>query len=182
MNNAGIWLEPDVGRLLSQDGHELHFQVNYLSAFLLTELLLPRLRESAPARIVNVSSGAQRPIDWDDVMMENGYSDGRGYAQSKLAQIIHTVVLAEELEGTGVTVNALHPATMMNTNMVLSRGANTRDSVEEGRDAVLYLMNTPDLGTGLYFNGTRESRANAQAYDADAQRRLMELSRRLVGG
>jgi len=181
VNNAGIWLTPEQGRRVSADGHELHFAVNYLSHYLLTRMLLPLLVESAPARIVNVASAAQRPIDFDDVMLERDYSDGRGYAQSKLAQILFTVDLARELEGTGVTVNALHPATMMNTSMVLSRGAETRSSVDDGTDAVLNLIDTADLGTGRYFNGTRPAQANAQAYDEDALRRLRRLSDELVG-
>ncbi len=181
VNNAGIWLEPSDGRLLSADGHELHFQVNYLSGFLLTRMLLPLLRQSAPARIVNVSSGAQRPIDFDDPMMTRGYSDGRGYAQSKLAQILFTFDLAQELAGTGVTANTLHPATMMDTNMVLSRGATARSSVDEGAAAVMNVITGSDVGTGQYFNGTRPARANAQAYDPTARERLRELSEELTG-
>jgi NAD(P)-dependent dehydrogenase (short-subunit alcohol dehydrogenase family) len=134
---------------LSQDGHELHFQVNYLSGFLLTRELLPLLKNSAPARIVNVPSIAQRPIDFDEVMLEEGYSDGRAYAQSKLAQIMFTIDPSTELEGTGVTANALHPATMMDTDMVLERGARARSSVEEGTEAVLHLVSEEDLGTGI---------------------------------
>jgi NAD(P)-dependent dehydrogenase (short-subunit alcohol dehydrogenase family) len=179
VNNAGIWLEGP--RQLSADGHELHFQVNYLSGFLLTHELLPLLRESAPARIVNVSSIAQRPIDFDDVMLENGYSDGRAYAQSKLAQVMFTMDLAAELQGTGVTVNALHPATMMDTDMVLERGAQARTSVEEGAEAVLFLVDTPDLGSGGYFNQTTPARGNAQAYDEEARARLRALAEGLTG-
>jgi NAD(P)-dependent dehydrogenase (short-subunit alcohol dehydrogenase family) len=182
VNNAGIWLPAERGRELSRAGHELHFAVNYLSHYLLTRTLLPLLEASAPARIVNVASGAQRPIDFDDVMMERGYSDGRGYAQSKLAQVLHTFDLARRLEGTGVSVNALHPATMMNTPMVLSRGAQTRSSVEEGRDAVIHLITSPEMGTGGYFNGTRPARAHAQAYDEEARARLRTLSDDLVDG
>ncbi len=89
VNNAGLGSAPDE-RLLSEEGHELRFQVNYLAPFLLTNLLKARIIESAPARIVNVSSLAQRPIDWDDVMIENDFSGGRAYGQSKLAQVGHT--------------------------------------------------------------------------------------------
>ena len=180
VNNAGIWLEGP--RQLSADGHELHFQVNYLSGFLLTRELLPLLRRSAPARIVNVSSIAQRPIDFDDVMLEAGYSDGRAYAQSKLAQVMFTFDLAVELEGTGVTVNALHPATMMDTDMVLERGAQARASVADGAEAVLHLVNGSGLGSGGYFNQTAPARGNDQAYDEAARARLRALAERLTGG
>jgi NAD(P)-dependent dehydrogenase (short-subunit alcohol dehydrogenase family) len=180
VNNAGIWLEGP--RQLSADGHELHFQVNYLSGFLLTRELLPLLRESSPARVVNVSSIAQRPIDFDDVMLENGYSDGRAYAQSKLAQVMFTIDLAAEFKGTGVTVNALHPATMMDTDMVLERGAQARASVDEGAEAVMFLVDAPDLGSGGYFNQMVPARGNAQAYDEEARDRLRALAVRLTGG
>jgi NAD(P)-dependent dehydrogenase (short-subunit alcohol dehydrogenase family) len=180
VNNAGIWLEGP--RRLSEDGYELHFQVNYLATWLLTESLADLLRRSAPARVVNVASIAQRPIDFDDVMLESGYSDGRAYAQSKLAQIMITRVHARELEDYGVTVNALHPATMMDTNMVLSRGARPRASVDEGADAVLHLIDAPDLGTGGYFDGTEPARPHEQAFDTEALARLVELSREWTGG
>jgi NAD(P)-dependent dehydrogenase (short-subunit alcohol dehydrogenase family) len=181
VNNAGIWLERDAGRQVSADGHELHFQVNYLSGFLLTRLLLPRLRTSAPARIVNVSSVAQRPIDFDDVMLEHGYSDGRAYAQSKLAQVMFTFDLARELADGGVTVDAVHPATMMNTDMVLERGARPRSTVDEGADAVMNLIAPSEPGTGRYFNGLRPADANEQAYDVEARARLRRLSEALTG-
>jgi NAD(P)-dependent dehydrogenase (short-subunit alcohol dehydrogenase family) len=181
VNNAGIWLEGE-DRQLSADGHELHFAVNYLSHWLLTRELLPLLRGSAPARIVNVASGAQQAIDFDDVMLTRRYSAGRGYAQSKLAQVLFTFDLARELEGTGVTVNALHPATMMNTTMVLSRGARAQSSVEEGAAAVLNLIEADDLGSGRYFDGLRPARAHSQAYDDEARARLRRLSEALAGG
>jgi NAD(P)-dependent dehydrogenase (short-subunit alcohol dehydrogenase family) len=181
VNNAGIWLTAEQGRQTSADGHELHFAVNYLSHYLLTRLLLPLITETPSARIVNVASGAQQPIDFDDVMLEQNYSDGRGYAQSKLAQILFTIDLARELESAGVKVNALHPATMMNTTMVLSRGATSRSSVEEGVAAVMHLITAPEVGTGQYYNGTREGRANAQAYDEAARERLRRLSDELTG-
>ncbi len=179
INNAGIASAP--AGALSEDGHELVFQVNHLSHFLLTRMLLPRILESAPSRLVNVSSGAQTPIDFDDVMLENGFSGGRAYAQSKLAQILFTIDLAEELEGKDVIVNALHPATYMNTPMITRGGGTPRATVAEGADAVMQLVTSPDIGSGGYFNGLRRSRANAQAYDEEARAKLWELSVELTG-
>ncbi|MGY8777093.1 MAG: SDR family NAD(P)-dependent oxidoreductase [Longimicrobiales bacterium] len=178
VNNAGIWLEGP--RQLSDDGHELHFQVNYLSSFLLTRELLPLLRQSAPSRIVHVSSVAQQPIDFSNVMLEDDYSDGRAYAQSKLAQIMLTFDLAEELAGSGVTTNAVHPASMMDTDMVLERGARARSSVHDGVDAVMHVLAGENIGTGGYFNQTTPTRAHLQAYDADARERLRTLAERLT--
>ena len=171
INNAGIASAPN-GRALSEDGHELTFQVNHLSHFLLTRMLLSRLLESAPSRIVNVSSGAQQPIDFDDVMLENGFSGVRAYAQSKLAQVLFTFDLSEELEGSGVIVNTLHPATYMDTPMVTRGGGTPRATVAQGADAVMQLVTSPDIGSGGYFNGLRRSHANAQAYDEEARARL----------
>jgi len=180
VNNAGIWLDgPD--RQLSADGHELHFQVNYLSAFLLTRELLPLIVASAPARVVNVSSVAQRAIDFDDVMLTRGYDDGRAYAQSKLAQVMFALDLAHELRGRDVTVVALHPATMMNTDMVLERGARPRSSVEEGVEAVMQAITSADVESGTYYRGLVPARANEQAYDEGARTRLRQLSERLTG-
>lgn len=181
INNAGIWLDGAEGRKLSADGHEMHFAVNYLSGFLLTRLLLPRIVSSSPSRIVNVSSGAQTPIQFDDVMLERGYSDSRGYAQSKLAQVMFTIDLAAELAGKSVTVTALHPATFMNTNMVLSRGAAPRSTVEAGADAVVNLVTAPGIESGSYYNGIRPAPPNAQALDADARAKLRKLSEELTG-
>jgi NAD(P)-dependent dehydrogenase (short-subunit alcohol dehydrogenase family) len=180
VNNAGFGRAPNE-RMVSQDGLEFRLQVNHLSHFMLTRMWLPLLRESAPSRIVNVSSGAQTPIDFDDVMLERGTFDGgRAYAQSKLAQIMFTLDLAEELEGTGVIVNALHPATFMDTRMVERAGIEPQSTVDEGADAVMQLI-TGDVGSGGYFNGLRAARANAQAYDEEARRRLRELSEELTG-
>ncbi|MDH3206007.1 MAG: SDR family NAD(P)-dependent oxidoreductase [Gemmatimonadota bacterium] len=181
VNNAGIWLSGDNERHESEDGLELSFAVNYLAGYLLTDMLLPLIPRTAGSRIVNVASGAQSPIDFDDPMIRNGYSGGRSYGQSKLAQILHAFDLAEELDGTGIKVNALHPATLMDTNMVRSAGVRPRSSVEDGLEAVLDLIVPVDLGTGGYYNGTRESRANAQAYDTAARASLRRLSDNLVG-
>ena len=179
VNNAGIGSSP-ARRLVSEDGHELRFQVNYLSHFLLTHQLLPLLPDSAPSRIVNVSSGAQQAIDFDDVMLESGFSGGRAYAQSKLAQILFTVDLAENLQGSDVLVNALHPATYMDTAMVRNAGATPRTTVGEGADGVMQLI-TEDVGSGNYFVRQRSVRANRQAYDEDARTRLWQLSEQLTG-
>ena len=180
VNNAGFGSAPDE-RLLSEDGHEFRFQVNHLSHFLLTRRLLPVLRESAPSRIVNVSSGAQQPIDFDDVMIENDFSGRRAYAQSKLAQIMFTFDLALELEGTEVLSNALHPATYMDTGMVRRAGVAPMATVDEGADAVMQLINARDIGSGGYFNGLRRARANAQAYDDEARANLRTVSEELTG-
>jgi NAD(P)-dependent dehydrogenase (short-subunit alcohol dehydrogenase family) len=182
INNAGIG-SAGAARQTSADGHELRFGVNYLAGFLLTYLLLPLVRQSAPARVVNVASAGQQAIDFADVMLTRGYSGSRAYCQSKLAQIMFTIDLAGELEGAGVTVNALHPATYMNTTMVRRAGVTPISSVEEGAEAILNLAAAPALAgrSGLYFNGLREARADRQAYDADARARLRALSLELTG-
>jgi len=183
VNNAGIGSGGPQGvREQSADGYELRFAVNYLSGFLLTYLLLPLLKNSAPSRIVNVASLGQQALAFDDVMLHHDYSGMRAYRQSKLAQILFTIDLAAELSGSGVTVNALHPATFMNTAMVRQFGTPT-STVEEGADAILKLAVSPELEgrSGLYFNGQSEAQANAQAYDAAARARLKALSMELCG-
>ena len=171
------------GAETSKDGYELRFAVNYLAGFLLVHLLLPLLKASAPSRIVNVASLGQHPIDFDDVMITRGYSGSRAYAQSKLSQIMLTIDLADKLKGSGVTVNALHPATYMNTTMVRAGGTTPMSTVEQGGDAILHLVRGDDVAgkSGLFFNGMNEAKAHPQAYDAAARRRLMTLSRELAG-
>jgi NAD(P)-dependent dehydrogenase (short-subunit alcohol dehydrogenase family) len=170
-------------RQTSADGHELAFAVNYLAHFLLTYRLLPLLEASAPARIVNVSSLGQAPIDFTDVMMERSYNPGDAYRRSKLAQIMFTIDLAAELDATKVTVNSLHPARSMNTARVINGGFQPLSTVEEGAEATMQLAVSPELAarTGLYFNGLNEAKANAQAYDAAARARLRALSFELTG-
>src|SRR5580658_10386361 len=172
INNAGIGTA-GVARETSADGHELRFAVNYLAGFLLSYLLLPLLQGSAPSLIVNVSSAGQQAIDFDDVMLTRGYSGARAYMQSKLAQILFTVDLAKRLEGTGVTVNCLHPASYMATTMVREAGVTPWSTVEQGARAILNLAISPALEgrSGLYFDGLEETRANAQAYDPKARER-----------
>jgi len=184
INNAGLGSGgPGAPRTLNPAGCELRFAVNYLAGFALTMRLLPLLMASAPARIVNVSSAGQQAIDFEDVMLARGYSGGRAYMQSKLAQILFTIDLAERLEGSSVTVNALHPASYMATTMVREAGVTPWSTVEEGAEAILKLAISPALEgrSGLYFNGLEEARANAQAYDGKARERLRVLSFTLSG-
>jgi NAD(P)-dependent dehydrogenase (short-subunit alcohol dehydrogenase family) len=178
VNNAGIISRE---RKETEDGFELTFAVNYLAHFLLTNLLLLLLRDSVPARVVNVASAAQSPIDFGDVMLERGYDGMRAYSQSKLAQIMFTFELAERLRSTGVTANALHPASLMDTKMVLKTFGYTMSTVQEGAEATVRLAVSPELEevTGRYFDGQREARANQQAYDAEARKRLWVLSEEL---
>ncbi|MCA0015100.1 SDR family NAD(P)-dependent oxidoreductase [Mesorhizobium sp. B292B1B] len=184
INNAGVGTAgQNAKRQVSADGYELRFAVNYLAGFLLTSELLPLLKASAPARIVNVASAGQQAIDFSDVMLTRGYSGVRAYCQSKLAQILFTVDLAEQLKGSGITVNALHPASYMSTTMVRQAGVTPWSSVETGAEAIVNLATSPDLEgrSGLYFDGLRESRADAQAYDTTARQQLRSLSLDLVG-
>jgi NAD(P)-dependent dehydrogenase (short-subunit alcohol dehydrogenase family) len=179
INNAGIGFgPPDGARETSRDGHELRFAVNYLAPFLLTHLLLPIIRRSTPSRIVNVASLGQAPIAFDDVMLTHGYDGRRAYAQSKLALIMFTFDLALVLSGTGVTANALHPATFMNTNMVAEAGIRPHSTVEQGADAIIHLATSPALESvsGHFFDGQRESRAHDDAYIARVRERLRNLT------
>jgi NAD(P)-dependent dehydrogenase (short-subunit alcohol dehydrogenase family) len=185
VNNAGIGAgrRGETSRDLSRDGYELRFAVNYLAPFLLTRLLLPLVRRSEPARIVNVASAGQSPISFDDVMLERGYDGMRAYAQSKLALVMFTFDLAGELEGTGLIANSLHPASLMDTKMVFETFGSASSSVREGTDATVRLAISPELRrvTGRYFDGQREARADEQAYDPEARERLRRLSEELTG-
>jgi NAD(P)-dependent dehydrogenase (short-subunit alcohol dehydrogenase family) len=184
INNAGVGSGGAAEtRQTSQDGYELRFAVNYLSGLLLTRMLLPLVMLAKPARIVNVSSLGQHPIDFDDIMLTRGYSGSRAYAQSKLAQIMFTFDLARGLDPATVTANCLHPATYMATTMVRQSGVTPISTVEEGAHAILNLAVSNDLSecSGEFYNGLRPSRANPQAYDEAARERLRVLSLRLTG-
>jgi NAD(P)-dependent dehydrogenase (short-subunit alcohol dehydrogenase family) len=179
VNNAGIGSTvPTRERAESRDGIELRFAVNYLSHYLLTRELLPLLKASAPARIVNVASAGQTAIDFEDPMLRRGYSGARAYCQSKLAQILFTLDLAAELADAGVTINELHPATFMPTKIV----ANPISTLDEGVQAAMHLIADPAVAgaTGKYFNGAHEATAEPQAYDTDARATLRALSEQLV--
>ena len=180
INNAasGGGKPGDSRRDFSAEGYELRFAVNYLAPFLLTRLLLPSLKAGAPSRIINVSSIGQFPINFDDVMMAQHYEPLDAYRQSKLAQVMFTIDLAEQVKDEGITVNALHPASLMPTKMVHEYFGRTMDNLEDGVASVMRLATDPALDdvTGAFFDHQREARANDQAYDAEARRRLWELS------
>jgi len=184
VNNAGIGIEKTSVRELSADGLEKKFAVNYLAGYLLTRRLLPLLKASAPSRVVNVTSVGQAPLDFGNLMLDKGYSGTRAYGQSKLAQILFTLDLAEELASSGVSVLCVHPATYMNTTMVREMGVAPQSSVDEGAEAVRFVATSPTLAgrTGVYFHQKRESRADAQAYDQQARRRLRAESERWIQG
>lgn len=185
VNNAGIGttLPGDGRRMESRDGYELRFAVNYLAGYLLTRRLIPLLAQSAPARIVNVASAGQAPIDFEDVMLERRYDGGRAYAQSKLAQVMFTFDLAQEPDPSAVTANCLHPGTYMPTKMVRAAGVTPVTALEEGVKATLRLVADPELDgvSGRYFNGLVEGAPHPAAHDLEARRLLRELSDRLCG-
>jgi NAD(P)-dependent dehydrogenase (short-subunit alcohol dehydrogenase family) len=181
VNNAGIWDRASRTPQLTPEGHEMHFAVNYLAGFVLTRLLLPRIVESAPSRIINVASAAQTPLQLDDLTMERNYCDSRAYAQSKLAQVMLTFDLANEVSRLGVFVAALHPATLMDTNLVLEAGMAPRSTTAEGATAVMNLVTAAGLQSGQYFNGLQPQRAADQAYDAAFRARLKARSFELGG-
>ena len=176
VNNAGIGTGP---REESEDGYELGFAVNYLSHFLLTHRLLDLLRRSAPARIVNVASAGQQPLDFDDVMLEREYDGFRAYAQSKLAQVMFSFDLAERLPADEVTVNVLHPASLMDTKMVRETFGAAHSTVAEGAEATAHLVELEDV-SGRFFDGMRPARADQMAYDRGARRRLWDISTELT--
>ena len=184
VNNAGVGttLAGSAERMVSRDGIELRFAVNYLAGYLLTRALMELLVASAPARVVNVSSAGQAPIDFDDVMLERRYSGVQAYCQSKLAQVMLTFDLAEELAPHGVTATCLHPATYMPTTMVRDAGAPITSTLEEGTRATLRLIAAPELDgvSGRYFDGEQEGGAHPQAYDQQARERLRRLSQELI--
>jgi NAD(P)-dependent dehydrogenase (short-subunit alcohol dehydrogenase family) len=191
INNAGI---VSLKRRLTADGIEEVFAVNHLAYFLLTNLLLSRLKESAPARIVNVASDAHRygAIDFEDLQGEKSYRTMRIYGRSKLANILFTTELARRLEGTGVTVNCLHPGAVA-TRLGHNNGAFARvltrllapffRSPESGAATSIHLASSPAVEglTGKYFVDCREARPSAAARDRTTAERLWKVSVELTG-
>ena len=183
VNNAGLGKGATDTRQTSYDGHELRLAVNHLAPFALTLRLLPLLETGAPSRIVNVASGAQEPIHFDDPHITEGYSGNRAYAQSKFAMVATGFQLARRLPAEVITVNSLHPATLMPTRMVREGYGHTVDDLETGVDAVLRLVESDALEgvTGQYFSIQQPTEAHEQAYDLDVQQRLWDLTEELTG-
>lgn len=183
INNAGLGGGAMDGtqRDISRDRYELRLAVNYLAPFLLTHLLLPSLR--APARIINVGSVGQEEIDFSDLMLERSYVPLRAYRQSKLALAMFTFDLADELRGTQITVNCLHPASLMNTKMVYESFGYTLSTIADGVRTLMYVATAPELDTvsGVYFDQLKRAHAHPQAYEQAARQQLRQISRQLVG-
>ena len=190
VNNAGLY---KTRRTETPDGIEMTLAVNYLAPFLLTNLLLDLLKKSAPSRVINVSSEAERwgKIDLDDLQSERRYRGFPVYGKSKLANIMFTYELAERLRGTGVTANCMHPGSV-NTNM----GKNERGvgmllfrafkpfmrSPKKGADTLVYLAASPDVQgrTGEYFIDREVAIPSKQAYDGTLREQLWEASEELT--
>jgi NAD(P)-dependent dehydrogenase (short-subunit alcohol dehydrogenase family) len=185
ISNAGIGGgAPELTtRQESRDGLELRLAVNHLAGFLLTLRLLPLLRRSKPARVVFVASLGQAAMDFDDPMLERGYSGSRAYGQSKLAQITTGFELAERLDPDEVTVTSLHPSTYMPTKMVLESRGSSVDTLEDGVAATVRLAIDPELEgvTGRFYDRQREMSPDPQATDPEARKRLWALSLELTG-
>ncbi len=191
VNNAGgIFLR----RSLTVDGIEKTFALNHLSYFLLTHLLLDLLKESAPSRIVNVSSSSnyRGKIHFSDLQLEKGYQAFKAYQQSKLANIMFTYELARRLEGTGVTANALHPG-LVRTDIAQDNGFLVRFfqrlylrnalSPEEGAETMVYLASSQEVEglSGKFYIRNNPVRSNERSYNQEDARRLWDVSARMVG-
>jgi len=190
-NVGGYWAT----RHATEDGLERTFAVNHLAPFLLTHLLLDRLRSSAPARVVTVSSGAQAMgrIDFDDLQGERSYSGQRAYNQSKLANVLFTYELARRLEGSGVTANVLHPGVVRTAfgqedsrgwmRLMLPVVRPFMKTPERGAETSIYLASSPEVEgvSGRYFANSKPKTSSRASYDTAAARRLWEVSAALVG-
>jgi NAD(P)-dependent dehydrogenase (short-subunit alcohol dehydrogenase family) len=190
INNAGVYLTK---RITTEDGLESTFAINHLGPFLLTSLLLDILRASAPSRIVNVTSDAHNSakVDFDDLQGEKRFSGWQAYGQSKLAMILYTHELAKKLEGTGVTVNSVHPG-VVRTNFAKNNGGLVALGFrflgmffigpEIAARRILYVATSPDLDgvTGKYFSKMHEARSSHESYDDESAKRLWQISEQLT--
>ena len=191
VNNAGAVM---LSRQESADGIEMTFAVNHLNYFLLTSMLLDVLRSSSPSRIINVSSSSHHngPMDFEDLQLRHGYGGYRAYGRSKLANLLFTYELARRLEGTGVTVNGMHPG-MVVTNLVANNGPLGRlynlflrlagRSVQSGARTITYLASSTDVEkvSGKYFVDQAPVSSAPDSYDEDAALRLWRASEELTG-
>lgn len=191
LNNAGALFDK---RKLTVDGIEQTFALNHLGYVLLTGLLLDRLKSSAPARIVNVSSVAQSfgSMEFDNLQGERSYSEIQAYGRSKLANVMFTYALARRLNNTGITVNCLHPGSVRTSFASDSKGIfgtiarlirPFELSAEKGAQTSIYLASAPEVSatTGAYFDKSRPVRSSSQSYDQAAQERLWQVSQQMVG-
>jgi NAD(P)-dependent dehydrogenase (short-subunit alcohol dehydrogenase family) len=191
INNAGLVLGE---RRVTPDGFEQVFAVNHLAPFLLTNLLLPRLTASAPARVITVTSDAHSAarLDLDDPNLQHGWDSWRSYANSKLANILFTRELARRLHGTGVTANSAHPGVvrtgfgrdagpLLRLGLTLARPFLL--SPERGADTIVYLASSPDVAdeTGGYYVRRQRREPSAAARDDAAARKLWQISEELTG-
>lgn len=184
INNAGLGPgRKGDERKTNAEGFEVIFTVNYLAPFLMTHLLLPLIENSHNARIVNVSSSAQSPVDLNDLMLERKYSGSRAYSQSKLALIMFTFDLAEKLKERNISVNALHPGSLLDTNMVREAFGHALGKSEDGAEAIYYLATSDKLKSisGEYFNQKAKDKAASQAYDENVRNQLWDRTIHLVG-
>jgi NAD(P)-dependent dehydrogenase (short-subunit alcohol dehydrogenase family) len=191
VNNAGAI---QTARSTTKDGIETTFQVNHLAPFLLTSLLLPRLRQSAPSRIVNVASRAhlRGGFDIDDLESKKGYHGFVVYCRSKLCNVLFTYELARRLEGTGVTVNCLHPGVIASGfghnrpglfRLGVRLAAPFMLTPERGARTSIYLATSPEVAgvTGKYFDDdATEKKSSRLSYDRDLQSRLWEISEQMT--
>ena len=192
--NAGLTAAK---RSVTEDGFETLFQVNHLAHFLLTHLLRERLVASAPARVVVVSSSSHRQagaLDFDDLQSEHGYVGLRAYARTKLANVLFARELARRLEGSGVTVNSLHPGTVRtgwggdgDAGAILTLGLKLAKwaflSPEQGARTSVYLASSPEVEgkTCGYYVRRRLRQPGPNARDDQAARRLWRVSEELLG-
>ncbi len=190
VNNAGIFLPK---RVVTADGLEATFTTNHLGHFLLTNLLLDLLKASAPSRIINITSDAHKgaEIDFDDLMGEKKFSGFKAYGQSKLANVLFTYELARRLEGTGVTVNCLHPGVVRtgfgkDAGGLFAFGLRVIGpfmmSPEKAAGAAVYLASSPELEsvTGKHFVKGKEEESSKESYDQAAAERLWQVSAELT--
>ncbi|MFF3504249.1 SDR family NAD(P)-dependent oxidoreductase [Streptomyces sp. NPDC003247] len=182
VNNAGVGAGRDARRReVSRDGYELRLAVNYLAPVVLTRVLRSPLRAAGSAQVVNIGSIGQSPVDPDDVQFTRGYDGMEAYTRSKFALAAFTLTIAEEYAVDGIRVNCVHPATYMDTTMVTEAGVRPWTSVSQGTEAVLRAIDEGARGaSGEYYDEGRRARAHRLAYSAGVQRRLADLTDRLI--